>query len=176
MAAFVVLGASVGHGFVAVLALVLAAGPVAGGVAALAMAATVARWGTADLGAVAGDQAVLGAAVATGSVAAIASSALAALGLLLVARRRTVTGGVGGAGVAGWAPAVVLGAGAAVLAAGPSPSGAPELLLRAGATVVGVAAAVGVAVVVGQRPALDRPLTLAGAAAAAVGLTLAVLA
>jgi hypothetical protein len=86
IAAAVVLGASAGDAFVAVVLLCIGLGTLAGAAALGAVAAMVARWGTTDLGAVAGDQAVLGAAVTVGPPAAAASSALAALALLLVAR------------------------------------------------------------------------------------------
>jgi hypothetical protein len=166
-AAVLVFGTSAGDGFVAVVALLLAAGPVAGAAAGLAMAAAVARWGTADLGAVAGDQAVLGPAVAGGSLVAILSSALAALGLVLVARARATS-------VADWSPVVALGVGAAVLASGPAPADAGALAVRAVATVVGVAAAAGVAALVRRTPALDTHLSIGGVAATGVAVLLAV--
>lgn len=166
-AAMVVFGASVGDGFVAVVAVFLACGSVAGGAAALAVAATVARWGTADLSAVAGDQAVLGAALATGPVPLMASSALAGAGLVLAARVRGDAWG-------SWVPVGALGVGAAVLAAGPAPSDLGALAVRVVATVVGVAAAVGVATLVRRRPALDGQLSVIAVGATVVSLALAV--
>jgi hypothetical protein len=162
-AALVVFGASAGDGFVGVVAVLLACGPLAGGVATLALAATVARWGTADLGAIAGDQAVLGAAVGTGSFGLMASSSLAGAALVLVARRRD-----------GWAPVAALGVGAAVLWGGAAPSDLGSFLVRAAATVVGVVASVGVATVVRRRPNLDPQLSVIAVGATVVALALAV--
>jgi hypothetical protein len=79
----VVLGA---NGWVAVAALAVVGGWLPGAAGALAMAATQLRWGTADLGAVAGDQQVLGAAIVVGPVAGWASAALGFASLLAATR------------------------------------------------------------------------------------------
>jgi hypothetical protein len=183
IAAAVVFGVSAGDAWVAVLALAVAGGPRVAAAAGLAVAATVARWGTADLGAVAGDQAVLGVAVAAGPPAGGASSALAAVALLLVARR--------GPGRWPFALPVALGLGAAALAAGPAVGRVEDLLVRAAASVLGVAAAVGVAhrtraprseAATTSRPArartggdfpADHHLGLAGAVAGVLAVLLA---
>ncbi len=110
IAAAVVLGASAGDAFVAVVLLCIGLGTLAGAAALGAVAAMVARWGTPDLGAVAGDQAVLGPAVTVGPAAAAASSALAALALLLVARPVAVLGA--GPRVSTWLGALPCGLGA----------------------------------------------------------------
>lgn len=158
-AAALVFGLSSGSGWVAVVALALAAGPLAGVVGGLGVAAAVARWGTSDLGVMADDQAVLGIAIGTGDLGATVSSALAALALLLLAR---VAPGR-------WplAVPVALGLGATVLAAGPAVDRAGDLVVRIVASVVGVVLAVAVARFVADRPELDRPLR-AGAVLAGV--------
>lgn len=120
---------SAGNGFVAALLLGVAAGPVVGISAALAVAATVARWGTADLSTVAGDQDVLGAALTVSPVIAALSSGLAAAALLLSTARRRVH----------VAAVVACGIGAAALAAGPAPTSGADLAVRSGATTAGIA-------------------------------------
>lgn len=126
-----VLLTSAGNGFVAALLLGVAAGPVVGISAALAVAATVARWGTADLSAVAGDQDVLGAALTVSPVLGALSSGLAAAALLLSAARRRID----------VAAVVACGIGAAALVAGPAPTSATDLAVRVVSTVVAVAIA-----------------------------------
>jgi hypothetical protein len=159
-----VLAASAGDVVVAVLALCVAGGVRVGLVAALVAAATVARWGTTDLGAVAGDQAVLGVAVATGDGPARLGSGLAAVALLLVASRRP--------GPWPWATAVALGVGAAALAAGPAVGRTEDLAVRVAASVVGVALAVVVAAEGHRRPAWARALPVAALLAASGALAL----
>jgi hypothetical protein len=119
------------------------------------------------LGAVAGDQAVLGGAVTVGPAAAAASSALAALALLLVARPVAVLGA--GPRVGTWLGALPCGLGAAALAVGPATTSAADLVVRVGASALGVAAA---ALVATRRGARERPDRL-GVVAGAAALTLA---
>jgi hypothetical protein len=140
--ALVVVATSSGDAFVAAALLGLAAGAWPGLGAGLAMAATVARWGTSDLAAIAGDQDVLGASVTVGSTWAAASSAMAAAALVLVAGAGRVEG------LDRLATAAAAGVGAATLAAGPAPTSAADLALRAGAAVGGVA----LALLVSTRP------------------------
>lgn len=124
-----VLATAAGDGFVAAVLLAVAAGGWAGLAAGLAVAATVARWGTADLGAVAGDQDVLGIAVAVGPTQAAVSSVLAALSLLGIAA-------VGDEGIDRRLLAVPAGLGAGALAAGPASTSAADLGARAGVAVL----------------------------------------
>jgi hypothetical protein len=133
-AAAVLYATSTGDAFVAAALLGLAIGPWAGAAAVAAAAATVARWGTADLGVVAGDQDVLGPAVATGPVAAAVGSGLVAVGVLL---------GVTAGSREDRALVAVLagGLGAGVLASGPAPTSASAAGLRAAGAVGGVALA-----------------------------------
>jgi hypothetical protein len=69
-------------GWIAVAALAVVGGWLPGAAGALALAASQLRWGTADLGAIAGDQDVLGAAIVVGPAAGWASAALGAASLL----------------------------------------------------------------------------------------------
>jgi hypothetical protein len=193
LAAAAVFAGSAGDVFVAVALLVVALG-VRGGAAALGAAtAAVARWGTPDLGAIAGDQAVLGAAVTVGPGVAAASSAFAGLALLLVARPIDLAeAGASGRGGAlrrrpdGWlhearslvGPLAVLigalpcGLGAAALVAGPATTSAADLGVRVGASIVGVV----LAVVVADRRPDDALFDGAAVAAGATALGLAVVA
>ena len=163
LAAAVLYATSTGDAFVAAALLGLAVGPWAGAAACLASAATVARWGTADLAAVAGDQDVLGAAVATGPTLGAVSSGLVAAGLLLgvVARSDDDRWPVA---------ALAAGLGAGVLACGPAPTTLAAAGLRAGGAVGGLAIAWVLA-----RPRLRRrtPAWL-GSVLAAAGVAAAV--
>lgn len=134
---------SAGDGFVVAALLGVATTPLAGLAAGLAMAATAARWGSSDLGAIAGDQDVLGAAVAVGPVPAAASSALAGVAVVLLV---AAAGDRSGPRLA---VAVAAGAAAAGLVAGPAPTSAADLAVRAGAVVL----AVGLALLA-SRPAV----------------------
>lgn len=127
--AAVVLAVSAGDAFVAAALVGVGLGAWPGAAVGLAAAATVARWGTADLGIVAGDQAVLGPAVATGPTLAAVSSGLAGAAVLLACSRRW------GIGV------LVAGAGGAVLAFGPATTSLADTVTRLGAAAGGLAVA-----------------------------------
>ena len=130
----------------------LAADAVVGATAALAALATVARWSSSSLGALAGGQAVLGAAGWTGSWPSVLSSWAAALALLLVCPR-------------GPSAAVAFGLVASALVAGPAVGGSGgNLVLRLVASAVAVAGAALVAQKAPRR--LTRPLGLEMAALA----------
>lgn len=132
MAAAVVFATSTGDVFVPAALVAVALSPWSGAAVGLAGAATVARWGTTDLGLVAGDQAVLGAAAATGPALAAVSSGLAGLAVLVAVAPAT----------ADRRPRVLVGAaGGAVLVAGPALSSAADAGLRLGALAVGLALA-----------------------------------
>jgi hypothetical protein len=127
-----------------------------GGVAALAMVSVVGRWGTTSLAALAGGQAVLGAAGWTGTTALVASSWAGAAALVLACPE-------------GWVPAVAFGAAAAQLVAGPAlgdGSSAGLVALR----VVGPLVGMGLCVAVAQ---LSRRLFFARTAIVAAGGALA---
>jgi hypothetical protein len=157
--------ALVSRGDVVVLAVLLglaAASAIAGAAAAVALGAATVRWGTSSLGAIAGDQAVLGVAGATGSSAAIASAWIAAVALLLAVPPRP--------SVAGWrgrVHAVPFGLAAAAVVAGPGPGG--DLAWRVAASAVLVAVACWSAPI-GHRL---RPVVALGAGCIAVGLAVA---
>jgi len=129
------------RGDVVVLALLLGFGAMrrASGVAiALALTASLVRWGSPSLGAIAGAQAVLGPAGWTGSAAAVASAWLAAVALLLAAVPLSRANNLV---LALWlAPFAIA---AADVSVGPAPGGA--LPLRVVASVVAMAAAVALA-------------------------------
>lgn len=117
--------------FLGVLLGLAARDALAGGTGVLAGVATIGRWGSSSLAALAGGQAVLGPAGWTGSPAAVAASWAAAAALVLVAPPRIL-------------PAVAFGLLAAALVAGPALgdlSAVGPLTLRIGASVVAVAAA-----------------------------------
>jgi hypothetical protein len=115
----------------------------------LAAPAVLVRWGSPSLAAVAGDQAVLGAAVVVGSLAGALSSLLAAGALVLSARDRMT------------APA--FGIAAAAVAAGPS---FPHDVAVRG---VGLVACVGLAIVATRLP---RPVTWIAVALGALAVLL----
>jgi hypothetical protein len=122
----------------------------------LGAAAAVVRFGSPDLGALAGDQSVLGAAGLVGPQLAAASSWCAASAVVLAARGPVLV-------------AVPFGATAAALVAGPS-----DLLVRAPATVAGVAVAAVALWIARQRVGVAfGPVALCSGAAA---VALAVLA
>ena len=133
VAAAVVVASATGDLFVPVALLGLAVGPWAGVASALAAAATVARWGTAELGALAGDQDVLGPAVATGPTGAAVSSGLAAAAVVL-----GVAGAPGGRALPA---ALAAGVTAGALACGPAATSASSAGQRVGAAVGGVVVA-----------------------------------
>lgn len=134
----------------------------AGAAGVLAGIAVVGRWGTTSLAALAGGQAVLGAAGWTGSDAQVASSWLAVGALLVVCPAALV-------------PAAAFGATAAALVAGPAvDTGSPaaDIALRVVAAVAGTVAAMVVARVARRSPRKVRDgLAIAlGAAAALVAV------
>jgi hypothetical protein len=133
---------------------VLAADPLAGAGGVAAAVAMALRWGSPSLGAIAGDQSVLGPAVTVGPALAAAGAALAAAALVLAARTPPESEleaiGVGNRPllprVRVWLlGGVPYGVAAAAAAAGPGPGG--ELWVRIGASVAAVLAAVGVAAI-----------------------------
>jgi hypothetical protein len=120
----------------------------------LAALSVLARWGTGSLAAVAGGQAVLGAAGIYGTAAAVGSAWYAALTVVL-------------ASPGGWL-SVPFGAVAGLLVAGPGATGAATGLTRSAGALGGVAAAV----------LLPRyvPARLAGRVGVALGVLALVLA
>ena len=123
-AATALLLGSIGDGVVVALLLMLAAADVAPGVvASLAAAATVLRFGSSSLEALAGAQAVLGPGGVVGPTRAAASTWLAASALVL--------------GAPGGLQAIPFGVAAGALVCGPAPRTPPDLLLRGGAAVLG---------------------------------------
>ena len=136
---------------VAVALAVVAADVVVGAGVLLAAASVVIRWGSSSLGALAGNQAVLGGAGWSGSIAAAASAGCAA-GAVLVATPPGVL------------PALAFGLGAATVVAGPGIGGAVGV--RVAASIVGV----GVAWLLGR---LASPPWTRGVAAAAGALAVA---
>ena len=119
-----------------------------GGVAIAAGLATLFRWGSPSLTAVAGSQAVLGPGGLVGPAAGAASAWLAAAAVVLVAPRSP-------------GPAIALGLLAADLVAGPAP---PHFVAaRVAASVV----AVGAAVIAPRRLPLGPARAAAGAAVVA---------
>ena len=160
-AAFVL--AVTSRGDVVVLAAMLGLGigrPASALASAGALAATLVRWGSPSLNAIAGAQAVLGPAGWTGSIAAVASAWLAAGALVLASRprRRTSTW----SSVLASAPFAVA---AAVVVVGPSAGGAVGL--RAAGSVVAVVLAV---VASRWRRGPDVACVLAAAAVIAAGI------
>lgn len=130
----------------------LAADAVVGATALLAGLATVARWSSSSLGALAGGQAVVGAAGWTGPWPSVVSSWVAAVALVLVCPR-------------GRAAPVAFGLAAAALVAGPAVGGSlGNLTLRVAASAVAVAAAALFARRIPRR--LSRPLAVEMAALA----------
>ncbi len=147
---------SQGHVVVLALLLGLAAGRVSSGAAAAgAAAAVLLRWGSPSLGALAGNQSVLGAAGLTGTSAAAASAWLAAAALVLAAtpvgHARPPQGRLARLGFV--APAVPFGLAAAAVVAGPGPGGALGLRVAAGVAAVVLAAAVAT---IRTTPGADR--------------------
>ena len=123
-AAAVLLLGSIGDGAVVVFLLAMAAADAASVlVAVLVGAATVLRFGSSSLGALAGAQAVLGPGGVVGPARAAASTWLAAAALLVAA-----PGGL---------QAVPYGLAAGALVAGPAPRTPSDLLVRAGAALAG---------------------------------------
>ena len=121
----------------------------------LAAMAVLARWGTGSLAAVAGGQAVLGAAGVYGTAAAVGSSWYAALTVAL-------------ASPGGWL-SVPFGAVAGLLVAGPGVTGAANGLVRVAGALAGVAAAA-----VAPRFLPARLAVRVGVALGALALLLAV--
>lgn len=146
-----------------------------GGVAVVAVASGVIRWGTTSLASLAGAQAVVGAAGWTGSAAEVASSWLAA-GALVVAcpgpGPHRPGDGPETSFVGGIAPAVACGAVAAQLVAGAALSSSPS----PGAVAVRVVAPVaGAALALACGRLLPRSAALvAGGAASAGAVVLAI--
>ena len=131
----------------------VAADVLVGATAVLAGLATLARWSSSSLGAVAGGQAVVGAAGWTGPWSSVLSSWAAAAALVLVCPRGR--------------PAVLaFGLLAAGLVAGPALGGGsvPHVVLRLVASVVGVATAAYAARAVPRRLAVPVALELAALA------------
>lgn len=160
-AAFVL--ALTSRGDVAVLAALLGLGvgrPASALASAGALAATLVRWGSPSLDAIAGAQAVLGPAGWTGSTSAVASAWLAGLALVLAARPRRRT--------TRWSTALAsapFAVAAASIVAGPS-SGIGFALRVAGSIV-----AVALAVVASRwRRGPDVACVLAAAALVAAGV------
>jgi hypothetical protein len=124
----------------------------------LAGLAVLGRWGSSSLAALAGGQAVLGAAGWTGRPALVLSSWAAAATLLAACPEGRVQ-------------VVAFGLAASAMVAGPEVVGAPAgtVALRLAGSVAGIAAAAVVARALPRRTA--RPLALVSAAAA-VGLAL----
>ena len=191
VAAAAVFLTSAGDASVGAVLLLVALGPVAGAASLGALVAMVARWGTSDLSVVAGDQAVLGAAIAVGPVAAALSSGLAAVALLLVARPVVLDASSDADALArddasarrldGWLHhpragtllgALPCGLAAAALAAGPATTSAVDLAVRAVASVLGV----GLAAMVASRRPDDERLDLLAMGIGAVAAVLAVVA
>ena len=149
----------VAHGpalVLAVLVTVTLGYPLAAVTSGLAVAAATIRWGSGWLVAISGAQAVLGPAVVVGPAAAAASSWLAAACLVIAVPDRSIV------------PAVGVGVVAALLAAGPG--GWDGVAVRALASVLAVAAAIGVARIGHVRM---RAIGAVGLAALALGLAIA---
>ena len=131
---------------------VAAADGVVFGVGALAALATLLRWGSSSLPALAGAQSVLGPALVTGPETAVVSSVAAGVALVmagaLAARPRL-------------AAALPAGIWAALVVAGPAATTSADFGIRAGAAVAGVAVSLVVMRWVPRRVALP----LAGVAA-----------
>lgn len=142
---------------VGVLLGLLAADAIVGVTAVVAGMATLVRWGSSSLGALAGGQAVLGAAGFTGAWPSVLSSWAAAVALVLVCPR-------------GRAAPLAFGLVAASLVAGPALGGGSvaDAVVRLAASTVGVAAAAFAARRV--RRSLARPAGLELAALAALVL------
>ena len=163
-AAFV-FGTSTGDAFVAAALLGLAVGPWSGAAAGAAGAATVARWGTSDLGIVAGDQDVLGPAIGTGPALAVASSVLAALAVLVGTAARVPEG-------RRVVAVLAAGLGAGVLASGPAPTSAAD----AGARAAGAAGGLVLAWLLTTRRVRSRVPVWAGALLGGAAVACAVVA
>jgi len=149
----------------------------AGTVGVLAGIAVIGRWGSSSFAALAGGQAVVGAAGWSGPPGMVLSSWAAAVAVVLVAPRRSGTSAAGSArerSAGGFeAGVVVCGIVAAALVAGPAAGRDTEsvVILRIAASVVGAA----VAVMVGR--AVPRPVArVVGLIAALAAAALAVLA
>jgi hypothetical protein len=131
---------------------VVAVDLLAGAGVALAAVSVLVRWGSSSLGALAGDQAVIGAAGWTGPLALVLSSWCAAVAMVVAAPR-------------GVLPALAFGLAAASVVAGPGLGG--PVVVRVAASAV----AVGVAWMVGRYAAPSWTRLAAGVAGAlAVGL------
>lgn len=178
LAAAVLAGTSTGSMVVAALLIgVAAADRRAAGAAVLAVAATAIRFRTASFDDLAGIQSVLGPAGQVGPTTAAASAWAAAVAVLLCARSGVATTTRPGAGrsaailgsVPAVGPALACGLLAATLVAGPGPSG---LGVRVGASVAGVALALGVALT-SSRPRVARVLPPASLVAGVVAVVLA---
>lgn len=138
----------------AVLVAMAAADVAAGPAAVLAGLAVLVRWGTASLGGVGADQAVLGIAGAVGPPLAAASAWCAAAALVAVPRRT-------------WVAGVACGVLAALVVAGPTDTAG--WWVRVVATAAAVALALAVDRVVPRRGAVALSL-VAGAAALALAV------
>ena len=145
---------------VAVLVGLATADRLVAGVTALVALSVLARWGTSSMSALAGLQAVLGPAGATGETIGVASSWLGAAALLATA-----------SGVSGRWPAAVLGALAGLLVAGPAIAGPEDGAVRLAGAVAGMALTVLAAGRIRGRLAMP-----AAALLAAIATGLAVLA
>ncbi len=147
----------------------LAAADVAAGVTGVLVAVSVAgRWGLASLVALAGGQAVVGAAGWSGSPAMVLSSWAAAAAVVLACPRRPKAKGAAPASLPG---AVACGLFAAALVAGPAGgwSSTSVVALRVVASVLGTAATLVVARILPRRAARVLGL-LAATGAAAIAL------
>jgi hypothetical protein len=168
LAALLLLTAT-GDAYVPAALLLLAAGPQPGLLAVLAVLASRLRWGSSDLDAIGGAQAVLGPAILVGPAAGAASAVLATIAVVLVATRS-------GERWPDVAAAAGLGVLAATLAAGPQVAGGAGAAVRFGAAVVGVVAAIGVATISAGSTARRRRHAWASGGAALAAVALAALA
>jgi hypothetical protein len=109
---------------------VVAVDLLAGAGVALAAASVLVRWGSSSLGALAGDQAVIGAAGWTGPIALVLSSWCAAVAIVIATPR-------------GVLPALAFGLAAASVVAGPGVGGPVVVRIVASAVAVAAAWAVG---------------------------------
>lgn len=163
--ATVLLATSTGDLLVVAALVGVALGAWAGAAFAGAGVAAVVRFGTSDLGALAGDQAVLGPAVTVEPAGGAASSGVAAAAVLLAA---------GAAGArpdrSRWAAVVAGGLGAGVVACGPSAVTAVDAGLRAGAAAAGLL----LALLLTWRPLGGRVPAWLGAAVGAAAVVVAV--
>jgi hypothetical protein len=121
---------------------------------ALVAAASVGRWGSVSLAALAGDQAVLGWAGGTGEVAAVASSWAAGIALV-----------VGAGGLRPRSVVVAVGLLAALVVTGPAATSTVDAAVRAGAGIAGVALALASARWLPRRAAAVTGVALGAIAA-----------